>query len=169
MRRLFSAERNMRRLSNVVLGTALIGMLCLLIVTATASPLVYTPVNPAFGGNPMNGQILLNTAQAINKFKDPSLDMNKKTSAQRFNETLQRSIISRLSFTAASGMVDANGNLVDTGTTGIQTSDFTITIANLNGTGEMVVNVEDKATGDLTTFSVCQPSSVLGANSACVP
>lgn len=34
-----------------------------------ATELVYTPINPAFGGSPFNGQWLLNSAQAQNKFE----------------------------------------------------------------------------------------------------
>jgi curli production assembly/transport component CsgF len=33
-------------------------------VPALASELVYHPVNPTFGGNPLNGSFLLSTAQA---------------------------------------------------------------------------------------------------------
>lgn len=34
------------------------------LVSASASQLTYTPVNPNFGGNPSNGTYLLSTAQA---------------------------------------------------------------------------------------------------------
>mgnify|MGYP001544396207 CR=1 FL=1 len=80
----------MHKLTKIISGAVLVGMQCLLL--ATASELVYTPVNPAFGGNPLNGPVLLNAAQAINNFKDPDLVNNKKTPAQQFTESLQRSI-----------------------------------------------------------------------------
>ncbi len=38
-----------------------------------ATELVYTPVNPAFGGNLLNGTWLLNNAQAQNDYDDPDL------------------------------------------------------------------------------------------------
>ncbi len=158
----------MRKLAMISLGIALLGMQCLLLVSASASGLIYTPVNPAFGGNPLNGPVLLNAAQAINNFKDPDLVANKKTPAQQFSNTLQRSIISRLSFSAASGLVDSAGNLVATAQP-LQTADFTITITNLAGTGNMQVDVVDKFTGQATTFSVCQPGSVQAGLTACVP
>lgn len=41
-------------------------------VQASATELVHTPVNPAFGGNPLNGTWLLNNAQAQNDHDDPS-------------------------------------------------------------------------------------------------
>ncbi|MEW6313750.1 MAG: curli assembly protein CsgF [Pseudomonadota bacterium] len=133
-----------------------------------ASELIYTPINPAFGGNPLNGPVLLNEAQAINNYKDPALAAQQKTPAQQFSDTLQRSIVSRLSFSAASGLVDANGNLIATSQP-LQTADFTITITNLAGTGEMQVSVVDKVTGQTTQFSVCQPTSAVAGATACVP
>ena len=158
----------MRNVTKIFYGAVLMGVQSLLLATATASPLIYTPVNPAFGGNPLNGPVLLNAAQAINKFKDPELVAKKKTPAQQFGETLQRSIISRLSYSAGGGLVDLNGNLVATAQP-LQTTDFTITITNLAGTGEMEVSVVDKFTGQATSFSVCQPGSASSGISACVP
>ena len=40
--------------------------------TVAAAPLAYTPINPSFGGNPGNGVVLLNEAQAENNIKDPA-------------------------------------------------------------------------------------------------
>lgn len=37
---------------------------------ALASELVYTPINPSFGGNPFNAQWLLDSAYAQNKFTE---------------------------------------------------------------------------------------------------
>ena len=49
-----------------------------------SSELLYTPVNPAFGGSPLNGSVLLNAAQAQNGHKDPKRK-KKKTPAQQFS------------------------------------------------------------------------------------
>lgn len=137
-------------------------------LSASASELIYMPINPAFGGNPMNGAVLLNEAQAINTYKDPGLAAQQKTPGQQFSDSLQRSVISRLSFSAASGLVDAQGNLVATAQP-LQTADFTITISNLAGTGNMQVTAVDRITGQTTSFSVCQPASVAAGATACVP
>ncbi len=43
------------------------GVACFLVLSissAMASQLTYTPTNPTFGGNPLNGSFLLSTAQA---------------------------------------------------------------------------------------------------------
>jgi len=51
------------------LGMLLGGLL--LSAGASATELVYTPVNPSFGGSPLNGAWLLGNAQAQNNKKDP--------------------------------------------------------------------------------------------------
>jgi curli production assembly/transport component CsgF len=60
-------------LSHAIGRFILSGLLFLLLAgTAAAGTLVYTPINPSFGGNPQNGSFLLNEAQAQNKFTAPS-------------------------------------------------------------------------------------------------
>src|SRR3546814_11621565 len=39
--------------------------------TASAQDMVYTPINPSFGGNPFNSSHLIGIANAQNNFKDP--------------------------------------------------------------------------------------------------
>lgn len=63
--------------------------------------LVYTPKNPAFGGNTFNYQWLLSSAQAQDTKKDPnqvdrSLGFGRDP-LQDFSESLNRQILSRLS------------------------------------------------------------------------
>ena len=59
----------------------LVGISLLLFSLSEASEMVFTFINPAFGGNPLNGQWLLNSAQAQNTFKEksslPSLHLPK--------------------------------------------------------------------------------------------
>jgi|SRR5665213_2103487 len=46
--------------AGIILAVPLVG-------AASASQLTYAPVNPTFGGNPLNGNYLLSTAQAQGK------------------------------------------------------------------------------------------------------
>ncbi len=55
-----------QRLRNVVGGVAVLLSAC----AAQAGSLVYTPVNPAFGGSPLNGNWMMSQADAQNQFKD---------------------------------------------------------------------------------------------------
>jgi curli production assembly/transport component CsgF len=77
--------------------TAIVGLLMvapfLLIPPASnATELVYVPVNPSFGGSPLNGPFLLGQAEAQNKFKDKT--GFESDPFDDFNESLQRRILS---------------------------------------------------------------------------
>lgn len=85
----------------------------LLALSASASELVYTPVNPTFGGNPANAPGLQANASAQNDFKAPS---TAKTPLQRFNDQLQAAVLSRLSSNALIGLFDDKNNLLTDGT-----------------------------------------------------
>jgi len=60
---------------------------------ANASELVYKPINPSFGGNPLNGSFLLGKAQAQNKYK---AKLSKKSYAEKFQESLERAYINKM-------------------------------------------------------------------------
>jgi curli production assembly/transport component CsgF len=94
--------------------------------------------------------VLLNSAQAQNKFKDPdSVDANK-TPLQQFQDLLERSILSRLATAATSSVLGSSGQLVP-GT--VETGNFVITITDLGG-GLLRVTTTDKVTGDSSIFEV---------------
>ncbi|MFH0907026.1 MAG: curli assembly protein CsgF [bacterium] len=61
---------------------------------AAATELVYTPVNPSFGGCPLNGQYLLNQATLQNKFKEDRPSKLPKTPLEKFTQQLEYSIFS---------------------------------------------------------------------------
>ncbi|CAM4102241.1 curli assembly protein CsgF [Pseudoalteromonas byunsanensis] len=58
-----------------------------------ASELVYTPINPSFGGNPLNASMLMNKAQAQNKHK---AHVEPKSYAEKMQESLERAYINRI-------------------------------------------------------------------------
>ncbi|MDR4652298.1 MAG: curli assembly protein CsgF [Nitrosomonas sp.] len=112
-----------------------------------ATELVYTFENPSFGGNPLYGAALLNNAQAQNEEKDTLAD---QTPLEKFNETLQRSILNRLSSTVAGQVIGDQGELIP-GT--VETTDFIIDIVDIGG-GLLTITTTDKATGNSTSFSI---------------
>ncbi len=126
-----------------------------LVSAASAGQLIYTPVNPSFGGNPLNGNYLLGSAQAQNKHEPPSQDLGKSelgqlTALDRFNQTLEQSVLSRISAAATSQLFDNSGNLIP-GTVNTQT--FTIVVADA-GSGLLTITTTDKTTGQTTSFQV---------------
>ncbi|PCK05298.1 MAG: curli assembly protein CsgF [Alteromonadaceae bacterium] len=119
-------------------------------ISANASELVYTPVNPSFGGSPLNGNFLLNSAQSQNTHKDPALEQEDESPLDDFNKRLQRSLLNRLTSTLSNSFVDEGGNLIPGE---IETTDFTVNIVD-EGNGTLSVTTTDKISGDSTTFIV---------------
>lgn len=120
-----------------------------------ATELVYYPVNPSFGGSPLNGPVLLNSAQAQNKHRDPEADIggagfNSQSPLQAFNDSLERAILSRLAASASSQITGTDGGLRP-GT--VQTGNFVIDIVDL-GTGALQITTTDKVLGTSTSFQV---------------
>ncbi|HGY9626129.1 curli assembly protein CsgF [Pseudomonas juntendi] len=111
-----------------------------------ATELVYTPVNPAFGGNPLNGTWLLNNAQAQNDHEDP--DLKDRASAfagtsalERFSNQLESRLLSQL--------LDNISN----GTTGSMSTDsFLIDV--IDDSGALSIKVTDRATGEVSIIEV---------------
>jgi curli production assembly/transport component CsgF len=125
---------------------------------STASELVYYPLNPSFGGSPLNGPVLLNAAQAQNKYTDPAADaaaaarsaITAKTPLQQFNDTLERSILNRLASNASAGLMGDGGSL-QPGT--VETGNFVINIVDLGG-GTLRITTTDKVNGTSSSFEV---------------
>jgi len=82
-------------------------LIALLPVAALAGPLEFSFVNPSFGGNPMNGALLMSRAD---KFRpsDPVV-RNTKTQADYFIEQLQRRALSSLATALLSDLSNASG------------------------------------------------------------
>jgi curli production assembly/transport component CsgF len=132
-----------------------LALLCGLTATAVqASELVYQPINPSFGGNPLNGPTLLNEAQAQNHFKESvsSSSLGQQDALTQFNSMLKSAILSRVSSAVTSNIVGTTGQLTP-GT--VETTDFRISITNIPG-GLLQIVTTDKATGQSTQFQVNQ-------------
>lgn len=71
--------------------TTLIIILCPL--SSSATELVYTPINPSFGGSPLNASMLLNKAQSQNKHKAPVIE---QTYGEKFQDSLERTYLNRM-------------------------------------------------------------------------
>lgn len=122
--------------------------------TAGASQLIYTPVNPSFGGNPLNGSYLLGQAQATNTHTASSSDaqgsLAPETPLQQFQDQLQNAILSQVAASVTSSILNPDGTLKP----GIvQTTNFTIAIVDAGG-GLLNITTTDKTTGATTSFQV---------------
>lgn len=108
-----------------------------------ASELVYTPVNPSFGGNPLNGTWLLGSAQAQNDHSAPSPSLGSgfagTTALERFTSQLESRLLSQLMTNIESGQ---------TGT--LTTSAFIIEIQDNANSGFLSILVTDRTTGEIS-------------------
>ncbi|MDF0731756.1 curli assembly protein CsgF [Pseudomonas entomophila] len=121
---------------------------CLMVagLTAQATELVYTPVNPAFGGNPLNGTWLLNNAQAQNDHDDP--DLKSRSSAFSGTSALER-FTSQLESRLLSQLLDN----INTGNTGsLATDAFLVDV--IDDSGALSIRVTDRATGEVSIIEV---------------
>ena len=140
--------------TNALIRSAMLACaLSMQLAAAHATTLVYEPVNPNFGGNPLNGVNLLNEANAQNKYKDPSvsdLGTGSQSTLDQFNTQLQQAILSRVASSISSSIVGSDGTL-HPGT--INTGNFSISITQVSG-NNLQVTTTDKTTGASTTFIV---------------
>lgn len=106
--------------------------------------LIYTPVNPSFGGNPLNSSHLFNSANAINDYRPPAdedFGFEQESALERLANNLESRLISQL-------LADVgNGNAGQ-----LETDDFFLNIIDDNGA--LLVKIVDKQTGESTEIQV---------------
>jgi len=135
-----------------LLGLFFVGML-FFSTHVTAQDLVYTPKNPAFGGNTFNYQWMLSSANAQNTYEAPRdesdpfgrLDRNP---VNDFAESLNRQILSRLSRELVSNQFGEEGLEEGQYTLG----DYQIDIGNSDE--GIDISIIDLKTGATTNVSV---------------
>nr|WP_241663943.1 curli assembly protein CsgF [Stutzerimonas nosocomialis] len=112
---------------------------------ATATELVYTPVNPSFGGNPLNGAYLLGNAQSQDDNKNPdalSRSATTTSALSRFTSQLESRLLSQLLTDVSDGK--GGGSLT--------TNDFIVNIVDLDGM--LTVQITDRLTGEMSEIII---------------
>lgn len=125
-------------------GILLAGLL--LSSTVTATELVYTPVNPSFGGSPLNGAWLLGNAQAQNDTKDPDAidrsSLGGTSALDRFTSQLESRLLGDLLNDARDGKTGS-----------VTTDDFIVNVIN-DDLGNLVVSITDRLTGEVSEIVI---------------
>lgn len=118
----------------------------------TAQDFVYTPKNPAFGGNTFNYQWLLSSAQAQDTYKSPDQKITSSyyglDPVKDFAESLNRQILSNLSREIVKRQFGEDALQAGTYIVG----DYQIEIG--DATNGINITILDNATGATTTVSV---------------
>lgn len=112
--------------------------------------LVYTPVNPNFGGSSFNYSWLQASADAQNSFKDPdAIDpFAEKSDIERFTEEINRQLLSQISRNLISAQL---------GDDGLQEGTFTfgsLEVEIFDSAEGLVINILDINTGETTQIIV---------------
>lgn len=125
------------------------GLLCF---AAGASELRYTPVNPTFGGNPLNSAGLQGNANGQNDTKAPV--PTPQTALQKFTTNIESAIISKLQSATINGLFDSKGNFSPTLGSNIRAGNFQIQITSDPVTGGLVLVTTDVTTGQTTSINI---------------
>lgn len=143
-----------RRADRRVARALLVAGVLLATTPAAAQDLVYTPVNPSFGGNPFNSGHLLGIANLQNDFTAPSRGSGRGATApeNRAADIFARQLQSRLLAEVSNDVVEAifgenpqtQGEVV-----------FGDTVIRFNRELTAVnLTIEDRSTGSVTDISV---------------
>lgn len=113
-------------------------------LNANAGELIYTPINPSFGGDPFMGSYLLGKAQSQDTNTDPNArGIDSISSTERLIQSLESRLISQLISDVGAG---------DVGEGSFDSGDFSVVVRDEGG--QLIVRVIDKVTGDVTNISV---------------
>jgi len=136
---------------------------------AAAQDLVYTPVNPSFGGNPFNSAHLLAIANAQNDFEPEQDADSTQSDLDRFIRSLQSRLLSSLSSQVANAIFGEDAQDEGTIVFGDQTISFVrgldgieLTITEADGSQTVItVPVFTSTAGDDTDApsTTTQPST----------
>ncbi|MBY0380412.1 MAG: curli assembly protein CsgF [Xanthobacteraceae bacterium] len=127
---------------------------------ACAGTLIYTPANPSFGGNPLNGSTLLSTAQAQNQHLPSTNSGGSKplTQGQIFAQQLQSQLYASLANSITQAIFGPAAQPNGTFTFGGTTITY-VTITAPDGTKEVQVTVNDGSTSTTITL----PATAIGS------
>jgi curli production assembly/transport component CsgF len=116
--------------------------------SASAQELVYTPVNPSFGGNPFNSAHLLGVANAQDDTEPPQSASSSDPQADLFIRQLQSRLLSGLASEVANAIFGDNPQDYGRVVFGDQTVEFQ------RGLDSITLTIFDATTGTTTEIVV---------------
>lgn len=117
---------------------------------ARGQDLVYEPVNPAFGGSPVNYQWLLNSAKTQNPYQQDGFDPFDRSGLQNFEEQVQRQVLDQLAREIVQQRFGEDIDLSQEGQYDFQ--NFTVDVT--PGPGGIRIRVFNKETGEESTIEI---------------
>lgn len=125
---------------------------------ACAGTLIYTPTNPSFGGNPLNGSTLLSTAQAQNQHLPSSNSGSSGSTSLTQAQIFAQQLTSQLYASLANSITQAIF-----GSSSAQSGTYSFAGTTIqyvrNGDGTVTITINDGS----TITSVTVPGSPIGS------
>ncbi|MBA6337644.1 MULTISPECIES: curli assembly protein CsgF [unclassified Colwellia] len=117
---------------------------------AMSSELVYTPINPSFGGSALNGSFLLSKAQAQNKHK---AEQSKKSFEEKVSDAIERATISDIVSQYKDTVLGESAVFNNEGDTTFFSGDYQIDILSANS-DSITIEITDLLTGKITIIEI---------------
>jgi curli production assembly/transport component CsgF len=140
------------RLRRIALAGAVVAMMA---GPACAGTLIYTPINPTFGGNPLNGSTLFNSAQVQNQHQPSTTTTGSSSTSLTQGQIFAQQLTSQLYASLANSITQAifGANAAPSGT--FSFAGTTITYTN-DGT-----NVHLTINDGTTTTTITLPATAI--------
>jgi curli production assembly/transport component CsgF len=130
-------------------------LICSLVIVFTAvslmgDELIWTPINPSFGGNYLNASWMMQQAEAQNKLKAKTdrYDPYERDPLKDFSESLNRQILSRLS----SRLIQSAFGESDLGPGHYEIGDYIIDIGSTDS--GITIDITDPTSGTKTSMEI---------------
>ena len=117
---------------------------------AVSSELVYTPINPSFGGSALNGSFLLGKAQAQNKYKAAQ---SKKSFEEKVSDALERATLSDIVSKYKDTVLGENAEFNNGEDSTFISGDYQIDILSANS-DSITIEITDLLTGKVTIIEI---------------
>ena len=117
---------------------------------ALSSELVYTPINPSFGGSALNGSFLLGKAQAQNKHKAP---LTQKSFEEKVSDALERATLSDIVSKYKDTVLGENNNIDIGEDTSFVSGDYQIDIVAANS-DTITIQITDLLSNKITIIEI---------------
>ncbi|MDZ7806585.1 MAG: curli assembly protein CsgF [Gracilimonas sp.] len=115
-----------------------------------AQDFVYTPKNPAFGGNPINFQWLNSSANTQNKFTESGRSAFERDPLADFEQSLQRQVLSQITRNIVGNQLGLDSDFSEDSR--FEFGEFTIEVT--PGTDGVQIRIFNILTGDETNITI---------------
>ncbi|MFP8488067.1 curli production assembly/transport component CsgF [Gracilimonas sp. Q87] len=115
-----------------------------------AQDFVYTPKNPAFGGNPINFQWLNSSANTQNKFSESGRSAFERDPLADFEQSLQRQVLSQITRNIVGNQLGLDSDFSEDSR--FEFGEFTIEVT--PGTDGVQIRIFNILTGDETNITI---------------